>query len=204
MRPRRAGKPSPGRCGAAPPGGFRRHFAWRLMLFGCAALSCAFSAPGDAGGPEAEAELLYHLIGFVEWPEQAFAQPDAPLVVSVLGDESFAAAFTRIVHASPPGGRRVVVNRRCDLSPVSCCQVLFIGAGKQADWPQLLARLGGRPVLTATNLEDLCRGGPIVRFHRDPENKVRLRLNRAAAHDAGLTISAKLLRVIEIVPSEEE
>lgn len=45
---------------------------------------------------------------------------------------------------------------------------------------------------------------PGPRPDRSRANKVRGRLNPAAAHDAGLTSSAPLLRGIGIVPAEEE
>src|SRR5690242_13839245 len=40
-----------------------------------------------------KAEFIYNFAQFIEWPGSAFASPDAPFVIGILGDDPFGPRF---------------------------------------------------------------------------------------------------------------
>jgi hypothetical protein len=59
--------------------------------------------------------------------------------------------------------------------------------------------LKGRSILTVGESDSFGNSGGMIRF-MTTQNKIRFRINTEAAKAANLTISAKLLRLAEIVP----
>ena len=76
--------------------------------------------------------------------------------------------------------------------------MLFIDNSAGAHLGGILTELNGRPVLTVSDIGRSAQQGTIIEFVSD-KNRLRLRINVAAAKAAGLTISSKLLRPAEIV-----
>src|SRR5258708_29157548 len=44
-----------------------------------------------------KADFIYNFAKFVEWPAAAFAQPDSPIVIGILGTDPFGNIIDRIV-----------------------------------------------------------------------------------------------------------
>ncbi|WP_158305353.1 YfiR family protein [Opitutus terrae] len=181
----------------------------RLLRAACAGLWLSLSAPGVRAVPAADeaavkAALLYNLTQFVDWPPSSFRTPYDPVIIGILGPDPFDDYLDQLVRPVGAGSRRVVVMRFRDARAARQAHVLFIHASQREHLQAIFATLEGRAVLTVADFDGFLRRGGIVRFYRNAENKIRVRINLEAARAAGLTISAKLLRVVEIVPPEEE
>ncbi len=163
------------------------------------ALAVVLSAAEIRHESEVKAALLYNFTQFVEWPAEAFDAPDAPLVIGVLGHDPFGRALDDLVKNETVGRHRIEVVRFRDVEEAASSHLLFISASERAASGAILNRLQGRPILTVAEFESFLERGGIVQLHRGPNNKVRLRVNLAAAREASLTLSAKLLRVAETV-----
>ncbi len=83
------------------------------------------------------------------------------------------------------------------------CHVLFVDRSQEKQLNAVLAALKGRSVLTVGDFDGFARRGGIIRF-ATVGNKIRLRVNLAAAQEAKLTISSKLLRPAQIVESGQD
>lgn len=199
---------------AAPRGVWRRlarisgnawHLRCRLLLAGgVALLAPALKAVPNENETTVKAALLFNLTQFVEWPPEAFAGPDAPLVIGLLGRDPFGRELDELVQREAPGARPIVVRRFREPREAAQSHVLFVDHELRGRLQQVFAAVGDRPVLTVADFHGFLRRGGVVRFYRNAEHKIRVRINLHAARDARLTISAKLLRVVEIVPPEEE
>jgi hypothetical protein len=73
---------------------------------------------------------------------------------------------------------------------VDDCQLVYIG--ENAELSEILLLLGEQPVLTVSDAAGFIEEGGIIQFILI-QNKVRFRINVAAANAAGLNISSKLL-----------
>lgn len=179
----------------------------RLVQFPLVALALAFSAlcPRAALAQtsreyDLKAVLVYNFAQFVEWPASAFPSSTAPLVIGILGHDPFGRVLDDLVKQEPADRRRIVIERHRSLDTIGHCHILFIEAGEQRNFPRILAALRGRPVLTVGDFDDFALRGGMIRFLKNPADKITLRINLEAARAAGLNISAQLLRVAEVVP----
>jgi hypothetical protein len=153
-----------------------------------------------ASASEVQAVFLFNFAQFVEWPGDAFPDPQAPLVIGILGKDPFGSFLDETVRGERVRGRTFRIDRYRRVEDVKDCQILFISRSEAMRLDGILSALKGRPILTVSNGEDFERPGAIIRFILD-ESKVRLSVDLEAAQAARLTFSSKLLRSAEIVPA---
>ena len=166
-----------------------------LLSLAAAAVARAQASPTEY---QVKAVFLFNFSQFVDWPPAAFADNRAPLVIGVLGDDPFGATLDEIVRGETVNGRSLVVRRYQSIDQVAACHILFIDRSQQAQLEAIVAALKNRSVLTVGDFEDFARRGGMVRFVT-VGNRIRLRINLAAAQQAELDISSKLLRPADIV-----
>ena len=176
-------------------------FRHRLTL-ALASVLLALASPLRAATPEYQikAVFLFNFTQFVEWPATAFADPSAPVVIGVLGDDPFGAALDEAVRGEKAGSRPLVVQRFRRAEEVTDCHILFVSRSEEPRFADIFPRLARRSILTVGDSEGFATHGGMIRFVTE-RNKTRLRINVEAAKAAGLTLSSKLLRPAEIVES---
>lgn len=179
----------------------------RAALALAALLALAAAVPGRAQGPPTEYEVkavfLFNFSQFVDWPAAAFADGSSPLVIGVLGHDPFGATLDEIVRGETVNGRPLAVRRYQSLEQLDTCHILFIDRSQEAQLGAILPVLKGRSILTVSDFDGFARRGGMIRFIT-VGNRIRLRVNLAAAQEAKLTISSKLLRPAQIVESRQD
>lgn len=168
-----------------------RRVARGVML----ALLPAAALAADANSLEyaVKANYLYKFADYVAWPATAFASPNSPVALCLVGDDPFGAVLDSAVRDQHIAGRQVVVRRLKNIGRDSVCQILFVG-GADPQRAQILATVRGSAVLTVTDRQDREGAAGIIDFViRD--NRVRFTIDEEAAARNGLAISSKLLRL---------
>ena len=172
-----------------------------------AALLALAAATGRAQAQPTEyqvkAVFLFNFSQFVDWPAAAFADARSPLVIGVLGDDPFGATLDEIVRGETVNGRPLAVRRYESVDEIDNCHILFIDRSQAGKLDRVVDTLKERSVLTVGDFDGFARHGGIIRFVT-VGNKVRLHVNLAAAQQANLTISSKLLRPAQIVAPGED
>lgn len=140
---------------------------------------------------------LYQFTLFIEWPVDAFDDPNDPIVVCVLGDDPFG-PFLDALNQKTSQARPLQVRRVPRVKDAGGCHVLFISASERARLTAVLASLANRRVLTVSDIEGFAGAGGIVEFV-PVENKIRFGINLEAAKKSGLRISSKLLSLAMLV-----
>ena len=171
----------------------RRDRLTRLLLAAAIALFAASPAAAeDQSETEVEARFVLQLVRYVTWPESALPAA-APLVVGVVGDDSFAATLRRLCEQRKPQERAVEVRTVADAASPGI-HLLFV---RSSD-PSLLRDLArvhyGTPVLTVSNRFDFPRLGGDVGLERVGE-RISFSINRRKSVRGDLVISSKLLRL---------
>ena len=147
---------------------------------------------------EIKATFLFNFAQFVEWPAASFADPHAPLVIGILGDDPFDTILDDVVHGEKIKDHPFTVTRFRRPEDIGVCHILFVSASEAPGYARIFEALEGRAILTVGDTDGFAASGGMIRFVT--ENKhVRLRINLGAARSAGLTISSQLLRAAEIV-----
>lgn len=178
--------------------------AGRLALTLLVLLLTLFGADRAAAQTSSEYDLkavfLFNFAQFVEWPRSAFASPDAPFVIGILGDDPFGATLDTIVHGETVHGRPFSVRRYGTLEDLHAapCHVLFVSKSEGARAGAVLSALKDHAILTVGESSQFTASGGVVQF-LIINNKVRVRINMGVARDKHLSISSKLLRVAEVV-----
>jgi hypothetical protein len=171
------------------------------------ALLALAGAPGRVQAQPSEYEVkavfLFNFSQFVDWPAAAFADDRSPLIIGVLGDDPFGAMLDEIVRGETVNGRPLAVRRYESVDQIDHCHILFIGRSQADKLDMVVAALKERNVLTVGDFDGFARHGGIIRFVT-AGNKIRLHVNLAAAQQARLTISSKLLRPAQIVAPGED
>ena len=163
-------------------------------------ISFAFACPAmDARAEDTgalalavKAAFLYKFEPFVAWPAQAFAAPDSPFNLCVMGDDPFGSLLDRAVDGQTTAGHPVVVERLKSVSADAHCQMLYIATTDTGAAHRAEAAVAGSPVLTVTDgVADPSAKGMINFVIAD--NRVRFEIDAAAARQSGLDVSSKLL-----------
>ncbi len=166
-------------------------------------MACALAAPGAARAQslseyEVKAAFLYNFTKFVEWPPSAFAEGNGELRICVLGEDPFGRSLNAAVGVGEEvEGHKLVVWRPDTLAHAAGCQILFVSRSERERLPQILAPLKSSPVLTVGDTKGFLDQGGIVNFILEG-SKVHFEINPAAADQAKLKISSKLLRLARI------
>ena len=179
----------------------KRRCAWFGGLLTLAGLSgMTADAPTEY---QVKAVFVYNFSHFVEWPAQVFADPKAPFVIGILGDDPFGARLDEAVRGEQIDQHPLIVRRFRSVDEIGDCRILYIDRAEGPQLRQILASLDHRSTLTVSELDDASQRGVMIQFVTD-NNRIRLRINVDSARAAGLTISSKLLRPAEIVSTRAD
>jgi len=187
----------PRRAPACPP-------VFLAMLVLAAAAATWWAAPAAADpqpepvNPPSEytvkAAFLYGFGQFVEWPPKTFADPSAPFVIGVAGDDPFGGALDEIAAKRTIQGRRIVIRRFAAPDDYRVpCQILFVSRSLSADQQAMfLKKAEGQAVLTVGETPGFTEKGGIVNFFVEGD-RIRFEINAETARAARLRMDAKLL-----------
>lgn len=148
-----------------------------------------------------KAGFIFNFAKFVEWPSNAFAQPDSPIVIGILGTDPFGTIIDKIVQDKKIGMRGFVVKRLKwgpDLKELKECKILFVSASEKAHMDELVQIVKGLPILTVGETPGFAERGGVIRFVLE-DNRIRFEVNVLAAQQADLTISSRLLTLARII-----
>lgn len=176
--------------------------AWWTILI---ALYGALGAMSDLRAQQAvaseydvKAAYLVNFARFTTWPTERGV--GAPFRICVLGRDPFEAVLDATVVDERIDGEIITVVRIDAPEDAAGCRVLFVSASEAPHLEAILGGVVGEPVLTVSDLPGFSDRGGIIEFV--PEGRrVRFSVNLASATEAGLTLSAELLRVAKSVVS---
>lgn len=178
-------------------------FSWiACIALVVAAASAPLRAQRKFDEREIKATFLFNFAQFVEWPAASFADPHAPLVIGVLGDDPFGAVLDAVIRGEVIKNRLLAVTRFRRTEDIGVCHVLFVSASEASRYARVFEVLQGRAILTVGETDGFATSGGMIRFITE-KGHVRLRINLGAARAAGLTISSQLLRAADVVGGGE-
>ena len=150
-----------------------------------------------------KAGCLLNFARFTEWPAEAFADKASPIVIGILGTDPFGKVLDEIVRDESVRGRRLVVKRYERVEEIETCHILYLGQSEGDRLEATLAALKEKPVLTVSDIEGAAVRGVMIRLVNE-QNRIRFRINLDSAKAARVTLSSKLLRAADIVPTEKK
>ncbi len=142
-----------------------------------------------------KAAFLYNFAVFTEWP----AGVGPTLNLCLHGGDPFGAEIDGL-QGKEVSARRIAVQRAPGAEALKACHVVFVAAPAAEKLPRLSEQLQGLPVLVVADSAGAARQGAALNMSV-VQGRVTFQANPAAARNAGLTLSSKLLRLAsEVVP----
>ncbi len=152
---------------------------------------------------QVKAAYIFNFAKFVDWPSEAFAEENAPFVVTAVGDGPVGARIEKDLPSKTVKGRRIEVRTATGVDDLGPCHILFVSRSAEATWPQIRKATLGKAVLTVSDIEGFCRRCGVIGFFFE-DRKVLFEINPEAGKAQQLGISAKLLSLAVIVKGDCE
>jgi hypothetical protein len=165
-----------------------------IFLFFCA-LVLAQDALSEY---QVKAAYLFNFLKFVEYPSESFADPLAPIVVGVVGEDPFGSTLPQVVTGKTVGGRDLVIRMYRPGEDLRGAHILFISASERKRLPTILSSLRGSSVLTVSDTAGFLDAGGMIQFLNE-NDRVRFAINMDATTRAKLKMSSKLLSLARVI-----
>jgi len=146
----------------------------------------------DASERQVKAAYLSKFGGYVEWPDQTFANSETSLKIGVIGADALADELSQMVAGRTINERTVIVRKLRIDDAVADINVLFVGSSVHNRLTEILTTAKALHILTITESEEAFALGSMINFVV-VGGKVRFEVAPKSARPANLTISARLL-----------
>ena len=147
---------------------------------------------------QVKSAFLYNFAKFIDWPDSAFKNDEAPIRIGILGDNPFGDLLKKTVAGKKIRGRDVIIASVSKVEAITGFNILFISSSENKRLPSIFSYLDGTSVLTIGEIDGFANKGGIINFFKY-ENKIRFEINNENARKANLIISSKLLKLARII-----
>ena len=150
---------------------------------------------------QVKAVCVLNAARFITWPEAAFKDASAPVVIGVLGENPFGTLLEDSVKGETIRQRKIVVRKMTleEASVAGACQILFISRSERDNLPAIVRGLGRSSVLTISEIEGFTHEGGMLGLALD-HAKIRFELNASAARRSNLKIDSQFLMLCKVSP----
>jgi len=147
---------------------------------------------------QVKALCLYNFAKYVEWPADAFPEAKTPICIGVIGNNEFVDTLKTVVKSKAINGHPISIQPLKAEEDGRKCHVLFVSSSENKRLEEILQPVKSSPVLTVGEDGSFAQAGGIICF-AVRSNKVRFDIDLAAASQARLQISSKLLSLADAV-----
>ncbi len=143
--------------------------------------------------------ITYNLAVFTEWPEKTFKNAEADMHICVVGDSIVQEAFLQIAakKVSQHSIKIVDITRSKNING---CHIVYIGNQDRMLLSQIQNEANGKNILTIDDTDGFSTYKSIVNL-QEIEGRIRLNINVNLAQQSNLKISARVLKLANIVVS---
>ena len=166
-----------------------------LVLFGP---ELSRAQDSSASEYQLKAAFLFSFAKFIDWPSSAFASPQSPFSICILGTDPFGSTIDDTLRGKAVGEHPVVIERAKEPGDVRHCQIVFVSSSEKLRLPDVLTSLQGANVLIVGEADRFADSGGTIQLMIEQKH-VRFAINTDAAETSGLRISSKLLALAKIV-----
>jgi hypothetical protein len=154
-------------------------------------------AHAESGEYQVKTAMIYNMIRFMDWPEDALPASASQFTICVMGRGGLSAEVDSL-RGKQVKGKTVVVRQSSPATGASGCQVMVLGDLDKITTSALLEKTRSSVVVTVADSPGFARSGGTVGFVLQ-HGKVRFEINQAAAQRHRIRISAQLLKLAQIV-----
>jgi len=152
---------------------------------------------------DSKANYLAKLPNFVEWPESALPQGNAPFLLCVFGEYHFGISLAQFTRGAIAQQRRIEARWIRDEADLRACQILFVSRSEQKRYRHVLEAIESQVVLTVGETPEFLAAGGMVYFAMD-RGTLQFEVNLDETDKAHLKISSRLLALARRVVGRTE
>lgn len=173
-----------------------------LFLLWAALVSVAGASEADDLLVRLKVAYIYNFTRFIDWPGPP---PDRPFVIGVVADPEMAEGLRVLeMEKRQAEGRPIEIHTYPGADAIGACEVLFVGREAETSLDAIVKRSAGAPVLLVGDTPGFAGRGAAIEFFLKPDvfrekQKLRFRIDPAALAGRGLSVSAQLLDVAEVI-----
>jgi hypothetical protein len=179
----------------------------RKILTGVGVLLALLTTPLPAAPPAAsvaneyaiKSVFVYNFCRFIDWPDSAFASPNEPLTIGIVGPDPFGALLKEAVAGETYRNRPIQIERYRSAGDIRHCHLLFVSQSESSHLAQIVAAIEKQSVVTVGETQDFVHRGGMIALIAE-RNRVRLEINPSMLRAARIDVSSKLLRVADLKP----
>src|SRR5258707_13865125 len=79
-----------------------------------------------------KAGFIYNFANLVQWPANAFTQPDSPIVIGILGEDPFGTVLDRVLPGKKANGRIFLFKRLTSVTDLKDSHLVFVSSYEMA------------------------------------------------------------------------
>lgn len=171
----------------------------RLIALGLLLACAAPAVPVNAADVETtKADMVWNLAKFVQWPEGSMSKNNGQLVVTILGEDDFAATLANQLSSRTVNGKPVFVRFAQRAQDIKGSNMVYISAPELVHVEAILEALKGTPVLTLADSPGFASKGGMVNFS-SADGRVRFEIHMGHTEQSGLKISSRLLALARVI-----
>lgn len=170
---------------------------WKLACVAALLLVGPFTGPAHAELTkeyQLKAAFLYNFTRFVNWPPERFPEKESPIVIGIWGTNPFGEELEKIVAERKINGRAITVRTVSSPADARSVHLMFVSAAETSRLDETLAQLHDAHVLTVGESQPFAAAAGIITFKLEGD-KLRFAINLKASEQAGIKISAQLLKL---------
>ncbi len=151
---------------------------------------------------ELKVAYIYNFTRFIHWPE---APAGRPFCIGVISDPAMEAGLRVLEQdGKRADGRPIAVRAYREPDTIGPCEILFVGAAASDRLGAIVRRTAGKPTVLVGDTPGYVGRGVAIELFRKPDvfrrsERLRFRIDPAALKGRGLTVSAQLYDVAEVL-----
>lgn len=147
---------------------------------------------------QVRAQFVYNFANFVEWPDDAFANIEAPIKICLFGQVDFV-AYLYTFNGTLIGNRSLVVQQTNEIDEIRTgCHILYIGQDERVRLPTFWQQIQYVYVLSIGDRRDFADKGGIINIFRT-RDRVQFDVNIENALINGLFLDSDLLALARAI-----
>jgi hypothetical protein len=166
-----------------------------ILIFVFMTSQSSLGAQSEAEEYSLKAAFLYNFTSFIEWKNNSEA--DA-FVIGIIGTSPIEGPLQEIARSKIVNNKKIIIRSFNKPEDISFCNILFISANASYPLNAILSNNHLKNTLTVTEKKNYALEGSCINFVV-LEDKIKFETNLSAIENAGLKISAQLLKLAIIV-----
>jgi hypothetical protein len=173
-----------------------RLVAWTLLAPLLAVPNVAPSIAAEKAFTEYDTKALFivNVLKYTEWPPTAFATPESPYVIGILGRNPFGRSF-KTYEGKKINGRPLDVKEFDSVEEAKKeAHILFVAGNEKGRFAEIVEELGDAPVLTLSDGEGFIDKGGVIGIALESK-RIVFSVNQTAVNRAKLGLSSEVFKL---------